>query len=179
MLEIKPYPLDSDYMVYSDGRIWAKKKKKHFLVPQDNNGYKRVCITINGVKKSRTVHRIVAETFLENPDNLPQINHKDENKANNDASNLEYCTAKYNTNYGTRPERVAKSRREKASKGRAVYQLDDDMNIIAKYKSISEAARAIGCFDSNIGCSCRNPQRYPHIKGYRWRFVEDIDGGKE
>lgn len=167
MIEIKPYPLDNDYMVYSDGRIWAKKKKKHFLVPQDNKGYMRVCLTINGVKKSRTVHRIVAETFLDNPDNLPQINHKDENKANNDVSNLEYCSAKYNSDYGTRLERVSATRRERNSKGKAVYQLDDNMHIIAEYPSTKRAGDAMGLHPENIASSCRNPQRYPRIGGYR------------
>lgn len=175
MLEIKPYPLDNDYMVYSDGRIWAKKKKPHFLVPQNNRGYMRVCITINGVKKSRTVHRMVAETFLDNPDNLPQINHIDEDKTNNDVSNLEYCTAKYNSCYGSRLERMGKTRRDRNCKGKPVYQLDDHMNIIAEYPSTKKAGLAIGKRPENIASSCKNPKRFPHIGGYRWRYKEDYD----
>ena len=52
------------------------------------------------------IHRLVAETFIPNPDNLPEVNHKDENKLNNEASNLEWCTHKYNSNYGSRPRRI-------------------------------------------------------------------------
>lgn len=177
MLEIKPYPLDSDYMVYSDGRIWAKKKKKHFLKPNYNKGYQRVCLSINKKKKNITVHRIVAETFLENPDNLPQINHKDENRDNNDVSNLEYCTAEYNCNYGTRIKRVSETRKERNCKGKPVYQLDEDMNIITEYPSASAAARALNCAATNISVVCRNPKKHPRSNGYCWRFVEDYHKG--
>ena len=76
-------------------------------------------------------------------------------------------------------ERFAKTRRERNCKGKPVYQLDDDMNIIAEYPSASKAANAMNCSPENISSSCRNPKRYPHIKGYRWRYVESFVGGVE
>ena len=68
--------------------------------------YKRVNLCINGVGHKKTIHRLVAEAFIPNPNNYPCINHKDENKENNNANNLEWCTYKYNSNYGTCRERT-------------------------------------------------------------------------
>lgn len=70
------------------------------------DGYLRVQLSKGGVRKSFRVHRLVAQAFIPNPDNLPQVNHKDENKLKNEAINLEWCTAEYNTNYGTRNARA-------------------------------------------------------------------------
>lgn len=72
-----------------------------------HKGYKKLCLYKNGRKKSHRVHRLVALAFIPNPNNLPYINHKDENRANNCVWNLEWCTAKYNTNYGTCPQKIS------------------------------------------------------------------------
>lgn len=68
-------------------------------------GYLKVVFSKNGIVKKYLVHRLVAQAFIPNPDNLPQVNHKDEDKTNNMVDNLEWCTAKYNINYGTSKER--------------------------------------------------------------------------
>lgn len=70
-----------------------------------HNEYVWVTLSKDNLKSKKRVHRIVAEAFLPNPDNLPQVNHKDEDKTNNNVDNLEWCTAKYNMNYGTLRER--------------------------------------------------------------------------
>lgn len=72
---------------------------------KDGFGYLQVGLHCNGKQKIIKVHRLVAQAFIPNPDNFPQINHKDEDKTNNNVDNLEWCTAKYNINYGTRQER--------------------------------------------------------------------------
>ena len=72
----------------------------------DNTGYKIISLCKNGKVKKYLIHRLVAEAFLPNPDNLPQVNHKDENKLNNNVENLEWCTQEYNCNYGTRNEKI-------------------------------------------------------------------------
>ena len=76
---------------------------------KDSHGYLCVSLYKEGKMKFVKIHRLVAEAFLDNPDNLPQINHKDEDKTNNHVNNLEWCDAKYNSNYGTRTERLSKS----------------------------------------------------------------------
>lgn len=88
--------------------------KERILIPGViNNGYLQITLHKNGEHKNFLVHRLVANAFIPNPKNLPEVNHKDEDKANCNADNLEWCTRKYNLNYGTRNQRSAESRRKK------------------------------------------------------------------
>ena len=73
---------------------------------KDTNGYLKVNLCCNGKHKVISVHRLVAQTFILNPDNLPEVNHKDEDKSNNRVDNLEFCDRKYNVNYGSRKDKV-------------------------------------------------------------------------
>lgn len=73
------------------------------------NGYLRITLNKNGKYKTFAVHRLVAEAFINNPNNLPEVNHKDEDKQNNCVWNLEYCDRRYNVNYGTRNKRVSET----------------------------------------------------------------------
>lgn len=92
------------YEVSNKGNVRNVRRNK-LLRLQKNQGYIRVGLSKNGIKTWLRVHRLVAQAFLPNPDNLPQINHKDEDKTNNSVDNLEWCTAKYNNTYGTRIEK--------------------------------------------------------------------------
>ena len=111
------YQISNLGRVKSLGRIITNKIRTYYredliLSPgKDKDGYFQVQLYKNGINKMRKVHRLVAETFILNPNNYPCINHKDENKQNNHVSNLEWCTVKYNQNYGTRTERAAEKRR--------------------------------------------------------------------
>ena len=95
------------YMVSNWGRVKSIKfGKERILKPVTNSsGYLLVGLYKNNIEKKYSVHRLVAEAFIPNPYNLPQVNHKDENKQNNVVSNLEWCTHEYNNTYGTRIER--------------------------------------------------------------------------
>lgn len=84
------------YLVNKDGQIYSKKRNKLLSPGKSTNGYLYVVLCKNGEKKNFKVHRLVAMTFLDNPNNLPQINHIDGNKSNNHISNLEWCTASQN-----------------------------------------------------------------------------------
>ena len=86
------------------------RKGKVLSLFKDRYGYLSVVLSCNGKYKTTTVHRLVAQAFILNPDNLPQVNHRDEDKINNNVENLEWCTAKYNNTYGTRQDRVRNSR---------------------------------------------------------------------
>lgn len=86
---------DKRYIIYSDGRIWSNHSKKFLKESIHHTGYKRICVD----KKDRFIHRLVAEAFIENPNNFPQVNHKNENRGDNRVENLEWCDNRYNTNY--------------------------------------------------------------------------------
>lgn len=90
---------------------YAGGNKVKMLKQATVNGYKRVSLVKNGKGKNYLVHRLVAIAFIPNPDNLPIVNHKNEDKTNNNVNNLEWCTQEYNINYGTRNERASESMR--------------------------------------------------------------------
>ena len=106
------------YEVSSYGRVRSLDRydnKNHFrkgLIMKQNNdgrGYMSVILCLNGKIKKYLVHRLVAQAFIPNPDNLPEVNHKDENPENNSVTNLEWCDHSYNINYGTRKDKVRES----------------------------------------------------------------------
>ena len=109
MRDIKGY--EGLYAVTSCGKVWSYRRNK-WLKPKLHGEYLFVGFYKNGEYKNFYVHRLVAEAYIPNPDGLPQVNHKDEKKEHNWINNLEWCTAKYNTNYGTRNERAAEKRKK-------------------------------------------------------------------
>lgn len=92
----------------SDTGIIINKKTKRKLRQYDKKGYLNVSLFKNGKKKNKLVHRLVAEAFIENINKYPQVNHKNENTYDNCVDNLEWCTAKYNSNYGTHKDKIKK-----------------------------------------------------------------------
>lgn len=88
-----------NYQITDDGRVWSKITNKWLKATDNGWGYLKVNLYKNGKMKCCRVHRLVANAFLPNPENLPQINHKDEDKTNNNVSNLEWCDRAYNINY--------------------------------------------------------------------------------
>lgn len=137
-------------------------------IGKDSYGYASVSLTKDGKPKSQNVHRLVAEAFIPNPQNLPCVNHKDEDKSNSVVTNLEWCDYSYNNTYGTVLQRrskkeeaiiseklskIAQSYKNKyysvAANGKYVVLLDADGNEIEKYTSISQAGKANG-FDRHL-----------------------------
>lgn len=90
------------YEVSNMGNVRNVRRNKLLKLSKTTNGYIRVSLCKNGIKTGLTVHRLVAEAFIPNPYNLPEVNHRDEDKTNNRVDNLEFCDRKYNVNYGTR-----------------------------------------------------------------------------
>lgn len=131
------------YKISNLGRI---KSLQHYrginniLTQRIKKGYYTIGLRKKGIRKWYLVHRLVAKTFIPNPDNLPQINHKDENKLNNNINNLEWCSAKYNNSYGTRLARVSQSNKLR----KKVCKYDLKGNLIATYNSITEATKLNG-----------------------------------
>lgn len=112
--EFRPLKENSDYLIYEDGRLYSKKVNRFLKGKIDNSGYRVYALAINDklssngkrLSKMCYAHRLVATYFIPNPDNLPMVNHKDENKLNNHYSNLEWVTAKENTNYSLKKRKV-------------------------------------------------------------------------
>ena len=105
-----------DYLIYPDGKVFSTKSNK-FLKPNITpQGYKSVELFNNNGSKRLLIHRLVAQAFIPNPENLPQVNHKDENPSNNNVDNLEWCTQKYNCNYGTRVDRIMETKKQQYKK---------------------------------------------------------------
>ena len=127
----------------------------------NGRGYLQVFLCKNRKVKKFKIHRLVAEAFLPNPDNLPEVNHKDENKLNNNAENLEWCDREYNCNFGTRNEKVAK----KLSKPVVQYTLDGQF--VREWQSTAECGRN-GYNHGAVAACCRG-----ELKKYKdsiWRY---------
>ena len=131
--------------------------------------YQYVELCKNGKRECKKVHRIVAETFIDNPYNLPCVNHKDENPLNNCVDNLEWCTHKYNLLYGDRRKKVIEKERK------AINQYTLDGFFIKTHYSMQSAARFINKNASAICMCCKGKQKYAY--GYKWSYA-DKGGGE-
>ena len=102
---------EGQYQVSNTGYIRSIKRNR-ILKPTNINGYLQISLSNQGKIKKCLIHRLVAEAFLPNPNNLSQVHHKDENTFNNNVNNLEWCNVTYNNNYGTRNARISSSHRD-------------------------------------------------------------------
>lgn len=154
------------YQVSNLGRVKSLKfGKEKILKPVKNTfGYLQVILCKENIQKHLYVHRLVAQAFIPNPLNLPEINHKTEDKQLNYVWCLEYCDRKYNNNYGTHNERSANSRINHPAKSRKVICVET--NII--YPSSMEAQRQTGISQSNIISCCKG--KYKSAGGYHWKY---------
>lgn len=172
------------YQVSNLGRIKSLKRKvyagrnrirwQYERILSNNktngNGYKVVSLNKNGESKNKYIHRLVAEAFISNTNNLPQVNHKDENKQNNCVDNLEWCTCQYNSTYNDlHIKNGIKNRNNKYSK--PIYKLDEKSNILETYPSISEASRKNGVSYQAISDCLRGIQK--HSVGYKWKYADE------
>ena len=137
--------------------------------PTSKKGYLGITLYKNGTYKTKKVHRLVAEAFIPNPDNLPEVNHKDENNQNNVFTNLEWATTEYNNRYGTRSKRISENNKKPKQKY-TVYQMDLNDNVVNVFKSIRQAHMATGiCYDSIRRCGLNEPH-YKTAGGFKWKF---------
>lgn len=144
-----------------------EKILKHFI----DGGYHRVCLCKNGQKQKFSVHRLVAQNFIPNPNNFPEVNHKDENKQNNFVGNLEWCDKKYNMNYGTQIERSRLKNIE--TQKNPILQLDKNLNIIKRWDSANRTEKD-GRFNSSSVLKCANKKAKTH-KGFIWIFEKEYE----
>lgn len=157
------------YQVSNLGRIKSfrestkfGKQKELILKPSlINSGYEVVSLYKGKRKRKFQVHRLVASEFLDNPDNLPCVNHKDENKLNNCVDNLEWCSYLYNNNYGTAKIRSIYTR------SKPIAQKTMDGLPLATYESLHIASSLLGYDYVNMKNWCKNG----FGGGYRWEFI--------
>lgn len=153
----------------SEGR--TRVIKGRILKPQpDKYGYMRVNLYADTHMKAHQVHRLVASAFIPNPCHHEQVNHRNEQKTDNRADNLEWCDVKYNITYGNRSRKVSETRINGAMLGKAVEQLTTDGQHVSTYRSINEASRATGADNSVIIRCCKG--KTETAGGYRWRYAE-------
>lgn len=148
-------------------------KGRVLRIARDKDGYAQVILCHKERRVHGIIHRLMAQTFIPNPDGLPEINHKDEDKTNNEISNLEWCTDKYNVNYGTGLQRRIMAQRNHPNESKPVCQYGKDGIMIARYPSIREACRQTGVLSSTISHSCRTSQKY--CRRFFWRFENQSD----
>lgn len=172
------------YMVSNFGRVksvavYSDKYKRILMRPcqrvkkqeTTRDGYKRVLLCYYGKHYHIGVHRLVAQAFIENPNNYPCINHKDEKPSNNHADNLEWCTYKYNSNYGTLPKRISERMKVNHPAAKTVYQYSQDGTFMGSYCSANEASRVIGSVSGDmISRACRDQAKT--AGGYRWSYTK-------
>jgi hypothetical protein len=165
------------YQVSNLGNVKSLSNKNNrrekILKPGSKKGYLSVILHKNRVRKNFLVHRLVAEAFLPNPNNLQTINHKDEDKTNNRVENLEWCSPQYNCNYGTRNNRVKENLINNSKLSKQVIQFSEDDNFIKIWESIREVERKLKIASQNI-CSCLKG-KINIAGGYKWGYFEDYE----
>ena len=159
------------YEVSDMGNVRSLKfGKQKILKPQNSGrGYLKINLYKDGQKKMSFVHRLVAEAFIQNPKNLDTINHKDEVKTNNSASNLEWMSQKDNNNYGTRNKRAAEANINNLGVSKAVQMMDKQTGeLLATFPSIRGAERVTGISRYGICLCCRAKQK--SAGGFLWQY---------
>lgn len=173
------------YMVSSDGRVKSLfRYKKELKLSLTNSGYYQIELFKNKTSKRYSVHRLVAQAFLPNPNNLPCVNHKDEIKTNNKVENLEWCSYKYNQNYGTCIQRRVESidystferkeiaRRNGKKCNKLIFQFSKEGKYIQCFVSIKEA-KTLNINASHISENAKGKRKT--AGGFVWKYGRGND----
>lgn len=165
------------YQISNFGRVkslkYHRSDKERILKPKkEKNGYLQINLYKDEKLKTMFIHRLVANAFIPNEDIFKtQINHKDENKENNNVNNLEFSTPKENSNYGTRNERMAKAKINHPKKSKQVNQYSLDGNFIRSFPSTMEIERQLGFSNVCISACCLGKQKTAY--NYIWKYINN------
>lgn len=149
------------YQVSDLGNVKSIRRNKILKPSNQGQGYLQVVLCKSGKNKHCRVHRLVAQAFIDNPYNLSDVNHRNENKSDNNVNNLEWITNKDNNNYGTRNERLSIP----------IVQLNKEGSLITKWKSGMEVEREKGISRANISKCCKGQSQTSG--GFKWMFEKD------
>ena len=168
-----------NYYIYSDGRVQNSNTNRFLKYTPDRSGYLKVRLYKDKHQHIFMVHRLVALAFLPNPNNYPQVNHKDENKHNNDVSNLEWCTIKYNANYGMRNERIREKLKQNAilpDNRIKVNMYTLDGIFVRQFDSLKEAKIFLNkpITEAHISQCCNGTRKTAY--GYKWVKASEDNG---
>lgn len=157
---------ETEYSVSTDGLVRKDTKNNYILSQSSQQDYKFVTLQLEGKQKRMRVHRLVAETFIPNPENKPFVNHIDGNRSNNNVENLEWVTPSENTQHAVATGLMMNGRK------RAVIQYNLQGEKMMTFESASEAARQTGGSQSKITMCCRRQRETAN--DYQWRYEDDI-----
>lgn len=156
---------EGHYLVSDDGQVWSLYRHRALKPTVDKYGYEKVGLFDGRKACPKTVHRLVAQAFIPNPNNLPSVNHINEDKTDNRASNLEWVSVADNDNHGTRNARMADTKCRSP-----VEQIFPDGTTV-RYKGAKDAHRKTGINRCCIALCCKNIRKT--AGGYEWRYADE------
>ena len=154
------------YQVSNLGRVKRVTTDRILKGIKDRGGYLRITLSKNGVKSNHKIHRLVAQAFIPNPENKPQVNHIDENKTNNLVSNIEWMTAKENLNHGTHNERVSKTQ------SIPIIATNIKNGESKEFYGARECARQLGLYQQHITAVLKGTRRQTGGYTFKYKGVE-------
>lgn len=162
---------EGKYQISNLGNVYSLITNKILKPRLTLDGYYQVDLCKNGVKKHLYIHRLVAQSFLDNPKNYKIVNHKDENSMNNIVSNLEWCNSTYNNNYGNCKRKISEANSIK------INQYDMDGNFIKQWLGINNIERCLKINKGNICMCCKGKRN--NAGGYKWKYMLELEKGSD
>lgn len=163
--------VDSVRIIHNQyGEHLGKYKGRIRKPSKDNDGYLHVKLSCQCIQKAFMIHRLVAEAFMPNPDNLPEVNHINEDKTDNRVENLSWVSHIQNINHASRNQRVAETLKNRSDCSKRVAQYTLGGVLVAIYPSIMEVYRQKGYNSASISMACNNKRKSAY--GYYWNYLD-------
>lgn len=158
------------------GNVYTLIKKGHLLVPtKRNHNYLGVYLYNKDGAKVMSVHRLVANAFIPNPNNYSEVNHINENKQDNRVSNLEWCSHKQNMNCGTVQQRRSQTRYKRKIGWKAIEQYTMDGKFVKRFESLAQINKELGYGQGNILKCIQGKINYQHAYHFIWKYAKQND----